>query len=97
MQIIIDGNNFNTLEGFYKEVDNKFTKNLDWETGHNLNAFNDILKGGFGVHEYGEAITIRWKNFSRSQNELSKDLMDDIVKIIKDTDNSGHNCTLEIE
>ena len=53
-EIIINGNNFSDLEGFYSEIDRILTKDLDWKTGHNLNAFNDLLRGGFGVHQYEE-------------------------------------------
>ncbi len=37
------------MEGFYDEIDRVLTKDLDWKTGHNLNALNDLLRGGFGV------------------------------------------------
>lgn len=66
-EIIIDGNNFSTLEEFYNEVDRKFTKELDFKTGHNLNAFSDILTGGFGVHEYEESIKVIWSNAQKSE------------------------------
>ena len=36
--ITINGDNFSDLETFYDEIDNVLTKNLDWKTGHNLNA-----------------------------------------------------------
>jgi len=48
--LIIDGNNFSNLESFYEEIDRVFTKDLDWPTGHKLDAFNDLLRGGFGVY-----------------------------------------------
>ena len=96
-EIIIDGKNFNNLEGFYNEIDKKLTKNLKWKTGHNLNAFNDLLRGGFGVHEYGEPLLIRWINFSKSKNELGKALIDTIINIIIHKDNSGHNCIFETD
>lgn len=69
--IVINGNNFSTLEGFYSEIDAVLTKNLSWETGHNLNAFNDLLRGGFGVHDYEEPIVILWQNSDKSKAELS--------------------------
>jgi hypothetical protein len=47
--IYINGNNFSGMEGFYDEIDRVLTKDLDWKTGHNLNALNDLLRGGFGV------------------------------------------------
>ena len=130
-EFIIDGNDFNDIEGFYSIIDRLFTKGLDWKTGHNLNAFNDILRGGFGVHDYGEPIKIIWKNFALSRktlgyeetvknyekwlprchptgvesmkarladarNETGETLLDIIVDIILDTDDSGHDCILEI-
>jgi RNAse (barnase) inhibitor barstar len=85
--IIINGKNFSTPDEFYDEVDLVLTKNLDWQTGHNLSAFNDLLSGGFGVHEYGEAITLIWKNSSKSKVDLrvqyqDKSLYYIIVEII---------------
>ena len=67
---ILDGNNFPDMEGFYTEIDKLLTKDLEWETGHNLNAFRDLLSGGFGVHEYNEPITIRWINYNKSKKDL---------------------------
>jgi RNAse (barnase) inhibitor barstar len=80
--IIINGNCFSDLETFYDEIDKSFTKNLDWQTGHNLNAFNDLLRGGFGVYEYDEPIKLIWCNFSKSYNCLGKELADKLVAII---------------
>ena len=42
----IDGARFSTLEGFYNEISQALIPGVDW--GHNLDAFNDILRGGFG-------------------------------------------------
>ena len=84
--IIINGNNFSDLETFYDEIDNVLTKDLDWQTGHNLDAFNDLLRGGFGVYEYGEPIKLIWANFSNSCENLGQELIDKLVEIIKDHD-----------
>lgn len=72
-EIEINGNNFSTLNEFYDEIDNKLTKNLGWQTGHNLDAFHDILLGGFGVYEYLEPIKLVWKNSKKSESNLSYD------------------------
>ena len=56
----IDGRRFSNMAGFYDEVERVFTFGLDWKIGRNLNAFNDILRGGFGRHEYGQPIHIQW-------------------------------------
>lgn len=91
----INGKNFNDIDGFYDEVEKVFTKGLSWKIGRNLDAFADVLRGGFGMHELGEPIVIFWANYRKSKRDLGKTLINDIVEIIKDNDNSGHDCILE--
>ena len=95
-EIIIDGSRFDDIEGFYNEIDRLFTKDLPWKTGHNLDAFNDLLRGGFGVHEYGQPLRIKWMHYSKSKEDLGQLMMLKIMEIILDHDNSGHHCTLEL-
>ena len=61
----IDGERFSTLEEFYEEIDRVMHLPF-W--GHNLDAFNDILRGGFGTPE--EGFTFRWKNHDISRQRL---------------------------
>lgn len=108
VQIVIDGEKFSTLEEFYDEMDCLLTRNLSWSTGHNLDAFNDLLRGGFGLHEYGQGLDIRWINAAKSrrdfgyfrnrrEQEKGQTLFDLLVEIILDTDDSGHDCNLTLE
>lgn|SRR4030095_391686 len=69
-EIILDGNNFSSLAEFYDEIQNKLTKNLGWEIGRNLDAYNDVLRGGFGVYEYEESFNLLWKNSEKSKRHL---------------------------
>ncbi len=69
--LMIDGNRFSDLAGFYDEVDRVLTADLGWDTGHNLDALNDLLGGGFGVHDADEPVTLIWKNSAKSKAELS--------------------------
>lgn len=66
MQIIeIDGGQFSTLEEFFVH----FAKQAGitgWET--NLDAFNDVLRGGFGTPDDG--FILRWKNHALSRELL---------------------------
>lgn len=63
--LVIDGNEFDDFEGFARE----FTRLLDdYDWRGNLDAFNDILRGGFGTPE-GEW-TLRWVNSDRSRAAL---------------------------
>ncbi len=66
----IDGNSFSNLDGFYVEVERKLTRGLDWSIGRNLDAFNDVLRGGFGLHEYGEPLELIWQSSSKSEKDL---------------------------
>jgi RNAse (barnase) inhibitor barstar len=69
-RVIIDGNNFSTLMEFYDEIEKAMAKDLDWNIGRNLDAFDDLLSGGFGVHELNEPIEIIWKNSEKSKTDL---------------------------
>lgn len=62
----INGENFSTLEGFYDEVSRVLVTDTSW--GRNLDAFNDILHGGFGTPEDG--FTLRWLNHELSRQRL---------------------------
>jgi RNAse (barnase) inhibitor barstar len=93
-EFIIDGEHFTTMDGFYDEVERVFTLGLDWSIGRNLDAFNDVLRGGFGRHEYGDPIIIRWLHFTKSVNDLRPETMKVLEEIILDTDDSGHDCVL---
>jgi RNAse (barnase) inhibitor barstar len=60
-------NSFSNLIEFYDEIERKFTKDLDWKIGRNLDAFNDVMRGGFGAYEYEEDIEILWTNSIKSR------------------------------
>lgn len=62
---VIDGRNFDSLEGFYDEV-GRSLGTAAW--GRNLDAFNDILRGGFGTPEGG--FVLRWLNSDVSRVAL---------------------------
>ena len=89
---IIDGNSFSNLSEFYDEVERKLTRGLDWRIGRNLNAFNDVLRGGFGLHEYEEPLNLTWLNSVKSRKDLA-DLFEHIIDFIK-----GHeHISLELK
>jgi RNAse (barnase) inhibitor barstar len=62
----IDGRDFATLQEFYGVVSRVLIPGADW--GHNLDAFNDILRGGFGTPEGG--FVLRWVNSALSRERL---------------------------
>ena len=63
--LAIDGSMFDGLEGFARE----FTNLLCHYTWHgNPDAFNDIMRGGFGTPEGG--FVLRWLNSAQSRHAL---------------------------
>jgi RNAse (barnase) inhibitor barstar len=63
---VIDGARFSRLEEFYDEISRVLIPDAYW--GRNLDAFNDILRGGFGTPEGG--FILRWKNSRLSRRRL---------------------------
>ena len=95
-EFILDGNKFSDLDGFYTEIGNLLTDNKSWKIGHNLDAFNDLLRGGFGMHEYEEELVIKWINYNKSKKDLGNETVLTLLEIFLNFDNSGHSCKVEL-
>ena len=67
--LVLDGARFSDLQGFYDEVSNQLIPGASW--GRNLDAFNDILRGGFGTPDDG--FQLRWVNSALSRKRLGWD------------------------
>jgi len=72
--IIIDGGNIHDIPSFYKEINMVFMANEDWKLGESLDAFNDLLYGGFGEINGGEEVCLIWKDFEKNRKDLGLDL-----------------------
>lgn len=73
----IDGRDFSTLDQFYDEVSRVLIPGVEW--GRNLNAFNDILRGGFGTPK--EGFVFRWNNSHLSRERLG---YPETVRVLQD-------------
>lgn len=62
----IDGRDFATLEEFYGVIGRVLIPGAAW--GRNLDAFNDILRGGFGTPDGG--FLLRWVHSALSRERL---------------------------
>lgn len=69
-QVTIDGAEISSLSDFYNTIYPQITKDLDWIPAHNMDALADILRGGFGQHQFGDSLQITWKNFDHSRASL---------------------------
>jgi RNAse (barnase) inhibitor barstar len=68
-EYVIDGALFGTLEEFASHFSERVLGGYKWRG--NLDAFNDILRGGFGTPD--EGFTLVWKNSDLSRKRLGHD------------------------
>ena len=65
-EYVLDGSRITSLETFYDEVSRVLIPGRQW--GRNLDAFNDILRGGFGTPD--EGFTLKWSHSVVSKKKL---------------------------
>jgi RNAse (barnase) inhibitor barstar len=73
----IDGTLTVSLEAFFDQF-SRVVLTESW--GRNLDAFNDVLRGGFGTPD--EGFILRWKNSARSKELLGPVDFDLLIEII---------------
>ena len=66
VEYILDGTKVTSLEAFYDQISDTLIPNAFW--GRNLDAFNDILRGGFGTPN--EGFVFRWTHSETSRANL---------------------------
>ena len=92
--ICLDGRAIHTMSDFYNLIEEKLTYNINFRIGRNLNAFNDLLWGGFGIHEYEEPLHIVWIFAKESQQALGRELFEAIISVIRE--HESNNKYLEL-
>ena len=85
-EFVLDGQNMNTLDEFYDEVQRVLCP-LFKGFGRNWDAFNDILRGGFGTFEYGEEIILKFKHKNFVKKHLGENFVNTVTEIIGDNKN----------
>ena len=95
-EYIINGNEFDTLQGFYKIVDKTFSYPEFGCPCSGLDALVDFLRGGFKHHEYGQPIKITWKNSAKSKKDLGNKF-DKIINCINSLNEDDFDCLLILE
>jgi RNAse (barnase) inhibitor barstar len=74
---VVDGTAFSDLDGFARQF-STYLKDHVWNG--NLDAFNDILRGGFGTPEGG--FVLRWLASDQSRHDLGA-VWSTLVEIIR--------------
>lgn len=65
-EYVISGDNISSLAAFFEEIERVIIPGAVW--GRNLDAFDDILHGGFGTPNDG--FILRWQNHEQSKVAL---------------------------
>ncbi len=79
LTVDLDGAAMPDLAAFYEQVDQRVLGGGSW--GRNLDAFNDVLHGGFGTPDDG--LTIVWHDADAARRSLGADFAT-LVEIIHD-------------
>lgn len=88
----LDGHNINSISEFHDEIQNVLCPSFK-HYGRSWNAFNDILRGGFGSFEFGEKIIIIFKYKRYVEKRLGEGFLKKIEKYVS----SNKNIELKYE
>jgi hypothetical protein len=69
-EFIIKGGYISGISTFYQEINRVFMQDENWKIGESLDAFNDLLYGGFGSIKNNESTTLVWKDMEVTRNAL---------------------------
>jgi len=68
--LIITGSNIYDITSFYSEINRVFMHNENWKIGESLDAFDDLLYGGFGAINNSQTVKIIWTDIALSRKAL---------------------------
>jgi hypothetical protein len=88
--LVIDGGHFSDLDGFTREF-SRLLVNYTWRG--NLDAFNDLLRGGFGTPENGWML--RWFNSELSRSALGYEATIQRLEWVLLTCHPSHRLNIE--
>ena len=69
-RIEIQGNLINDMVSFYEEINRVFMAGESWTIGQSLDAFDDLLYGGYGSLQGAPSIELVWHHMDHSRNAL---------------------------
>jgi RNAse (barnase) inhibitor barstar len=69
-QFEIEGNVINDIASFYEEINRVFMANESWLIAQSLDAFEDLLYGGYGALQGAESVEIIWHHMDHSRQAL---------------------------
>ena len=76
----IMGQNVGNIPSFYAEINSVFMAGEDWALGQSLDAFHDMLCGGYGAITGREPIRIVWNGIEHSRIALGLETTRDFLR-----------------
>lgn len=70
LSISIDGTAINDIASFYEVINQTLMVGEDWKLGNSLDAFDDLLYGGYGLLKDYDKLEIIWKNIEHSRKRM---------------------------
>ncbi|MBE8719589.1 barstar family protein [Sphingobacterium pedocola] len=70
LSISIDGTAINDIASFYEVINQTLMVGEDWNLGNSLDAFDDLLYGGYGLLKDYDKLEIIWKNIEHSRKSM---------------------------
>lgn len=68
--LTLEGARIRDIASFYAEVNRVFMAGEDWTLGESLDAFDDLLHGGYGAIAGREPVRLVWKDLEASRSAL---------------------------
>lgn len=69
-QLEIEGNSIKDIASFYAEINRVFMVGESWMIGHSLDAFDDLLFGGYGALQGAQSVELVWHHMDHSRKAL---------------------------
>lgn len=70
LRLKIDGNKVKDIPSFYEVLNDLVMKEEDWKLGQSLDAFDDMLYGGYGILAGYDVLELEWSNMEVSREKL---------------------------
>lgn len=78
--LTIEGGNIHDIPSFYDEINRVFMAGEGWTLGQSLDAFSDLLYGGFGAIKGNEPVTLVWTQFEKNRADLGHELTREFLR-----------------
>lgn len=77
---VIDSRHFDDIPGFFRELNRLFMQGEDWQLGESLDAFDDLLYGGYGALAGQKEIRLLWRGAHKSRTDLGPETTQDFYR-----------------